>query len=377
MATRFYYDNLWQDHTITPSSEHPNFPATNTQGRAPSRGWRSRYGAGSGWGTFTVSAGVNDRIDFEETNGANLVATLTAGIYTSTTFVAEIKARLDAAGASTYTPSYSDTTNKIAITSSGTGGGGLFKLMWQSGPNTARTAGGIMGYDITANDTGALTYTADYARIHSQETLSIDLGATWASHPVHGAMVVGHNLQAGATAAIQASSDNWTTVAFSAPFTIQDYIMGIAWEPPGYSFQYWRYWIQDPTNPDGYVDIAPLFLGPGFQPSRRYRRGRSRTPVDLSLIKESQNGNETSIQKAIYWNYDYGFNAVDGRSRAAFQAEFRALLADRKFSRPFFFSEDTDDLLNTLVYGRLQNYSENQFQVGEWWDVALSIKEMI
>ncbi len=114
---------------------------------------------------FKVTVGVNDKIDFEETAASELTATLSSGQYTSTELETEIKTRLEAVGASVYTVAYDTGTNKFTITSDGAGGGGIFNLLWATGTNTALTSGEIIGYDITADDTGSLAYLADYSPI--------------------------------------------------------------------------------------------------------------------------------------------------------------------------------------------------------------------
>jgi len=127
---------------------------------------------------FKVSVGVNDKIDFEETAAVELTATLNSGQYTSTELETEIKTRLDLAGASTYTVAYDTGTNKFTITSDGTGGGNIFNLLWLTGTNTALTAGEIIGYDITSDNTGSLAYLADYSPITFLWTGGESIGET-------------------------------------------------------------------------------------------------------------------------------------------------------------------------------------------------------
>jgi hypothetical protein len=59
------YINKWAAGTVTASSEHPSFPAINTQHRWFKKPWRSRYGASSGWGLFRVTT-ANQNIYFGE-----------------------------------------------------------------------------------------------------------------------------------------------------------------------------------------------------------------------------------------------------------------------------------------------------------------------
>lgn len=108
---------------------------------------------------------TNNKIDFID-NVAELTATLTNKVYNSSLeLAAEIASKLTAASAASqvdiYTVSFSDSTGKFTITSDGA----TFELHWKTGTNgadgTDTHAGTILGYSDAADDTGALTYTAD------------------------------------------------------------------------------------------------------------------------------------------------------------------------------------------------------------------------
>lgn len=111
------------------------------------------YDAGFG---YMINLAENDRIDFDE-GGSALVSTLTAGEYTAEGLATEIKTQLDADGAATFTVTYDGATDKFTIASDG----GTFSLLWSSGSNKNRSVGITLGYDTTADDTGATSYTAD------------------------------------------------------------------------------------------------------------------------------------------------------------------------------------------------------------------------
>jgi hypothetical protein len=96
-------------------------------------------------GYWRVVAGANI-IDFREVlAGTNLVATLTAGYYSSTDLAAEIKTQMEAAGAGTYTVTYISETGKWSIDSTAA----YFQIRWASGPNTASTAATLLGFNTS------------------------------------------------------------------------------------------------------------------------------------------------------------------------------------------------------------------------------------
>jgi hypothetical protein len=104
----------------------------------------------------------NNKIDFTDDLGA-VVATLTNGVYkTPIDFAEHVASVMTQAsvgsGNDTISVSYSSSTGKYTLSSDGT----TFELDFQSGPNTANTAAGLLGFDV-ADETGATSYESDSA----------------------------------------------------------------------------------------------------------------------------------------------------------------------------------------------------------------------
>lgn len=110
--------------------------------------------------TVTITAGVNDDLDWTE-DGSTFTCDLDASTtYTPTTLAAEVQAemRATASADADTTCTYSSTTRKITIANSTLT---TLTFKWSSGANTLTTCGKALGFNVTADDTGALTYTAD------------------------------------------------------------------------------------------------------------------------------------------------------------------------------------------------------------------------
>jgi len=105
----------------------------------------------------------NQIINFEETSGTELTATLTVGSYTASDLASEIKTQLDSAGASTYTVSYNAINEKFTLLSDGGGGGGIFSILGATGTDTYRNAHDLLGLD-NKDYTLALTYSGIYIK---------------------------------------------------------------------------------------------------------------------------------------------------------------------------------------------------------------------
>jgi len=365
---RFYYNNLWLDYPVIASTEHPHFPAINTQQRWPTRSWHSRHGAGSGWGQFTITANVNDRIDFEETIGVNLVANITVGVYDVDALCAEIKLQLEAVGASTYTIEYIETGNNelhFRFTSNGAGGGGVFRCMWNTGPNTARSIGDTCGFNITADDVGALFYLADYIRIHTEEYVSTDL---LTAQMVQGAIIKGHNLQATALCQIWGDNNPAFPAGIKINFTIQDDILVLLW-PAGWPFRYWRFYIEDVNNPDGYVELGLCFIGPDFAPTRNFHFEREQIQLDPSLIKYSEGGQISTLQRTHYFNKSYFFQHTNQKPY------FDLMFSEMGASKGLFMCENLDHELSRTNYIRFMEWEWAHFR-GDFWDLMMTVEEL-
>ena len=75
--------------------------------------------------------------------------------------------------------------------------------------------------------------------------------------------ILGHNLTKSATVTMQGSAfADFSTVGFNAALTAEENNMYyIAPDLPTAGYRYWRFLIEDPTNPDGYLKIGTLIFG--------------------------------------------------------------------------------------------------------------------
>lgn len=107
---------------------------------------------------ITISAS-NTAIDFTDSS-STVEASLSEGIYKTPLDLAdEISTKMTAASVDEITCVYSSTTGKYTISSDGT----ALSMLWNSGTNNATSVGSTLGFTVTADDTGALTYTSDSA----------------------------------------------------------------------------------------------------------------------------------------------------------------------------------------------------------------------
>lgn len=262
------------------SSEQASFPVTNVYNKQRrSKVWRSN-------GYWEILSPDNVII-FRESVGVDLTATVAVGQYVSTTaFLTAVKTALELVGASTYTVVTDTVTGKIKITSDGAGGGGIFQLMWTN--VLSQGLANIMGFDITADQTGALTYLAGELHISTGEWIKWDFGIS--SNPTTFIMIGPRNkplkITPGATITLQGNeTDVWSAPSYETVLTYDDSVIskftdaGLHTE----ALRYWRILIEDIFNPLGYVEVGSIYLGNHYSTTR----GAVQFPLQSNQIDRS------------------------------------------------------------------------------------------
>lgn len=102
---------------------------------------------------------TNNKLDVSE-GGGELTATITSKLYKDPHQLAEeIQSQLNSVLTAATTCTYSDSTGKFTLTAAS----GTFSILWSTGTNTLVSIGANLGFTVSADDTGALTYTSDNA----------------------------------------------------------------------------------------------------------------------------------------------------------------------------------------------------------------------
>lgn len=111
-----------------------------------------------GYSEFIITP-RNNKLDVN-LGGSEVNLTLTNGKYNADTLATHLEAVLDAAD-DDFTVSYDSTIHRFTLTK----GSGTFSLLWNTGSNTTESnrLADLLGFDSDDDDTGALTYTSDYA----------------------------------------------------------------------------------------------------------------------------------------------------------------------------------------------------------------------
>lgn len=323
------------------SSEHASFPLSNTFNKQTrSKVWRTT-------GYFLIESGDNT-IVFNE-GGGDFTATVAAGEYTAATLCTAIDTALSAAGAGSYTVTYTAAFKFQIVKSTGT-----FNIKWTHA-NSADMAG-ILGFSTASDDTGALTYLADNVRIHTSEWAIFDFGVSVSPSSF---ILIGERNEAikisdSATIILYGNDTNvWTSPSYSQVLTFDEEAIAEFSDTTlhGSALRYWKLEIIDKTNPLGYVEINGLYIGDHFSGAA----GSVQFPMSVNLIDNSKNiisegGQsladiyEQTAEYSVTWNFLSKEDIED-------ITEFFELVGT---AIPFYVSMDTDEAFSTSFNRRVK-----------------------
>lgn len=266
------------------SSQQTSYPASNAlDPNRRARTWRSN-------GYWNIESGSNTLVIRDASGGSDLTATVAVAEYTSdTAFFAALKTALEAVSDSTFTITRDATTNAIKITASLGGAATHFEIRGAAA-GSANFAP-ILGFALT-NLSGALTYTADVVRLHTEEYIIVDFGSPVSPTAVLGFSDASRAIRISSTASVkfQGNSTNslagWASPQVSVDCVVADQGIGYVDRDGigGLACRYWKLKIIDRDNPYGHVELGALVIGTHID----FTRGNAVFPLDVQNIDLSQ-----------------------------------------------------------------------------------------
>ncbi len=189
------------------------------------------------------------------------------------------------------------------------------------------------------------------------------------------AAIAGHNLTSGgAIIKIQAH----TTDAWVAP----DLDMAIPWNAAtmmvffsSIARRFWRFYVDDPTNPNGYIQIGRLGLGQVLQ-MPPIEPGPKLPVIDLSEVSTSPGGQVFGNEGQLLLAPAFSFPIVSQAEREAILQMFAYV----KKIRPLFLAVWEESLeMQAAIYCRI-NQDELRFEksaeAGVLWTLELAFREV-
>jgi hypothetical protein len=375
---RFFYDNEWDKYTPTFSTEHPNWPATNTQQRWPGRSWRSQHGTNSGWGLFVITTS-NNQFYYDE-GGGQITITITPGNYNADTLSDEIESQLNSSGVSgacIYTVVYDDENNVFIVA---TDPSCVFELLTT---NTTNAIWGTLGFDTSADTGFDSIHIADYIRIHTEEWIKIDAGVgntiDWCAF-----MIKNDNIQSSGVIRIQFSDDDFVTTPFSQGLTKNTLGKNQRFNlfATTQTYRYARIYIQDIDNPDGYIEVGRAWGGCSFRPRIGFSPKYTLKPTDPSRMTESEGGQISTIDKPQFDTRDYQFDLVTGETLDNIR-DFETMFDSRGTSKELWILEmptsssvnEFTDPHNNSYYCHFASYAGYKHMAGCAYSLKIRIQE--
>jgi hypothetical protein len=305
----FIYQNLGKlsGNTVSASSEDTQYPVEHIIDPLRSKTWRSKLG-------WNIVVGFNDRLDFTEGVTGDASAAITPGNYaTGDLLAAEIQTQLNAAATdNTYAVTYSVSTFKFTIARDT--GAATIGLEWSTGTNTTRSIGADLGYDVSADDTGGTSYTADNTAYKSREWILFQMTAAL---DVKEAIVLDYNWDSasGDTVTIEGNATNaWTAPSFTDVLDQEhaDGNLTMVFFSATQTYQYWRILVEDQFyNTAGFTEIGLAFYGGHLQLTRdfafNYVEGRN----ELSKPQNADQGAPWLNVKRSPKTWDLSWKAIN------------------------------------------------------------------
>jgi|GEM_PF-2302892 len=206
-------------------------------------------------------------------------------------------------------------------------------------------------------------YPADHT---TDQYLYMDLGSVKTFNFIG---VKNHNLRTGTgSVTVYYYSDAFITVVTSEVLTWHAAQMALR---TARTYQYIALKVTDPANPDGYLEIGRVWVGLelllhyGFNPEHEY------SPQDPSIISASDDGQESSVQRSRFAEYNLVFDAMTPADRISLTTLFEAIGK----SMPCFIVEAPTgtDFGLTAKYVRFTDWKEVHI-AGAYWGLEVSLK---
>ena len=239
----------------------------------------------------------------------------------------------------------------------------------------------VATHTITANSEEAsypLTNLLDYqltkhyrATGDTSEWVMIDAGAGNTITATFAA-IAGHNISDGATTIkIQGNATNsWADPTVNESFT---YSSGVMWKTfTSQSLRYWRYLIEDASNPDGYIRFGRLLLGTYFDLTNWAQAAFVRRIVDTSEIKRSATGQIYGDERIAYIEYDFDFPVLANTERVNLETMWETV----KKVKPIVLVPNPTDTTLAPIYANISNFEISHI-IAWLWQGSMTLTEAL
>ncbi len=140
-----------------------------------------------------------------------------------------------------------------------------------------------------------------------------------------------------------------------------------------HNLQYWRFYVSDIDNSDGYIESGRLFLGPYFSPNAEARRDYSETISDPSDILYSKGGQISSNIETQFYTVKLVFDFASNADLNNFKNIFDSL----GIYKDMFVCVDTGSTDTRTYYMKFSKDLDIDHYIDEsLWKISVALEEL-
>jgi hypothetical protein len=181
-----------------------------------------------------------------------------------------------------------------------------------------------------------------------------------------------HNITQTATIKIQANSvDSWENPPLNQDVLRNDDYLVYIWES-GQNYRYWRLYINDPDNADGFIKIGRIFLGDYFEPAINFDYKKPIRLRDESQLISSFSGQVAAVEKPKFQEHAYSFILSSSDI-----SSLKTIWETVGITVPYFIIEDADSAPDKIYYVRNINEWELRPLTPSWsyYEIEIQVRE--
>jgi len=186
------------------------------------------------------------------------------------------------------------------------------------------------------------------------------------------AFIAGHNITSGATTIkIQGNdTDSWGSPTVDQSFTHDAGVMWKAFTED--SLRYWRFLVEDASNPDTYIKMGRVGLGTYLDMTNWPKAQFPRRTVDTSTIRRSPTGQLYGDKRITYKEYEFDFPIITDTERQNLETMWEAV----QKVKPILFIADPSGTTIDPLYCTISEF-ELTALVGFQWQARMVLTEAL
>lgn len=141
--------------------------------------------------------------------------------------------------------------------------------------------------------------------------------------------------------------------------------------------QYWRFEIQDATNPAGYIEAGKLVMAAQWQPTYNMQYGASLGTKDRSEVEESIGGTTYASRRSIKRVAKFKIAALSEAEAMAKAFDIKRIAGNTSELLFVWDPADAAQLQRMSFLGRITDSDPVAIPTPDWWETTFEIEERV